>query len=176
MGWRDGCGGRPEPPDTPSCPSSRPGTLLPSETPRGAVPRSRRVSVLLRRPGGRPALPPGPGGPRAAAARAQRRVAAGAERRGPHEPGRGRAALAGRAQRAVPRALRLPLCARRAPQQPGGGAPRAGAPAALPTRAGAEHPTGRGEEDGPPASRRPPREPSRRVVAAAPASDPGRTS
>ena len=159
-----GCAGRPE---LPLIKSRHPAFL---GSPSGAITRSRhRVSLLLRRPGGRPALPPGAGGPRAAVGPSHRRVAAGAERRGPAEPGRGRAAPAQRAHRAVSRALRLPLRARRAPQRPGGGAPRAGATAAVPTSAGTAHRLGRGEKDLPPASRRPVRG---AAVAAAPAGDP----
>lgn len=146
----------------------------PVRPPRGAVTCPRRVSVLPCRPRGHPALPPGPGGPRAAAGHAHRRVAARAEKRGPDEPGRGRAAPAGGAQRAVPRALRLPLRARRASERPGGGAAGAGAPAAPSARAGAAHRPGRGEEDRPPASRRPPGRPPSHAVAAARARDPGR--
>lgn len=143
--------------ERPICPHRVPGPCSSRRHPSGAITRSHRlVSVLLRRPGGRPALPPGAGGPPATV----RQLSAESQReRAPQaaEPGVGAAERLRFTELTAQyaRASASPSCspcasATRRPR-------RELAPAAVPAGAGAAHRLGRGEEDLPPASRRPAR-------------------
>lgn len=156
MRWARSASSRPGPCSSPK-PSGRDNAL------------HRLVSVLLRRPG-RPALPPGAGGPPATVRPTLRRVAAGQE---PAQATRTWARPSGfgspSSPRSTARASASPFVLAVHPQRPGGRAPELARRLPGARRRRAAHRLGRGE-DLPPASRRPARG---AAVAAAPAEDPG---